>query len=237
MSHLLEIKNLKVNYGGAQILHGINLHIDKEECVAILGPNGAGKTTLLRAITNLAPVGGDIIFDGKSLTKVEPYKIPSLGIIHCLENRRLFPEFSVKENLMIGAYLRNDKEGIERDIETCFEIFPVLKERFNQMAQTMSGGEQQMIAISRSIMGAPKLLMLDEPSIGLAQIVKEKIFEGIKKIKKTGVTILIVEQDSVMAMGIADRIYILEGGNISKGGDAKEVMSDNHVRDAYLGVG
>lgn len=236
MLQLLEIKNLKVNYGGAQILHGVNMQINTGECVAILGPNGAGKTTLLRAISNLAPVEGDIRFMGENISHIDAHKIPGLGIVHCPENRRLFPEFTVQENLMMGAFLRKDKDGIKKDIELCYEIFPVLKERARQMAQTMSGGEQQMIAISRAIMGGPKLLMLDEPSIGLAQIVKEKIFDGIKKIKKMNVTILIVEQDSVMAMGVADRIYILEGGNITKEGTTEELMKDNHVRDAYLGV-
>lgn len=236
MSSLLEIKNLKVSYGGAQILHGINLEVRNKECVAVLGPNGAGKTTLLRAISGLAPTSGQIIFDGTDILGVEAYKIPEYGIVHCPENRKLFPEFSVLENLMMGAYLRKDKDGINRDMELCFKIFPVLKERLKQMAQTMSGGEQQMIAIARAIMGNPRLLMLDEPSIGLAQIVKEKIFDGIDEIKKMGKTILIVEQDSVMAMGVADRIYIIEGGNLTKSGTTEELKKDSYVRDAYLGV-
>jgi branched-chain amino acid transport system ATP-binding protein len=233
---LLNIKKLKVNYGGAQILHGIDLHVDEKECVAVLGPNGAGKTTLLRAISGLAPTQGEIIFNGNDIRGIETYKLPYNGIIHCPENRKLFPEFSVEENLMMGAFLRKDKEGIEKDLELCFKIFPVLKERYKQTAQTMSGGEQQMIAIARAIMGDPKLLMLDEPSIGLAQIVKEKIFEGIEEIKNTGVTILIVEQDSVMAMGVADRIYIIEGGNLTKSGTTDEIKKDSYVRDAYLGI-
>lgn len=233
---LLEIKKLKVRYGGAQILHGIDLHVNEKECVAVLGPNGAGKTTLLRAISNFAPTEGQILYENSDITNIEQHKMASIGIIHCPENRRLFPEFSVEENLLMGAYLRKDKEGIEKDLDLCFRIFPVLKERFKQMAQTMSGGEQQMIAIARAIMGRPKLLMLDEPSIGLAQIVKEKIFEGIEEIKNMGVTILIVEQDSVMAMGVADRIYIIEGGNLTKSGTTEELKKDSYVRDAYLGV-
>ncbi len=236
MSSLLNIKDLKVSYGGAQILHGINLEVRNKECVAVLGPNGAGKTTLLRAISGLAPTTGEILFDGTDILGIEAYKIPEYGIVHCPENRKLFPEFSVLENLMMGAYLRKDKEGIKQDMELCFKIFPVLKERLKQMAQTMSGGEQQMIAIARAIMGNPRLLMLDEPSIGLAQIVKEKIFDGIDEIKKMGKTILIVEQDSVMAMGVADRIYIIEGGNLTKSGTTEELKKDSYVRDAYLGV-
>jgi len=233
---LLETKNLKVNYGGAQILHGINMVVNEKECVAVLGPNGAGKTTLLRAISNLAPSSGEVLFEGENIMKIQPHKLPSIGIVHCPENRHLFPEFSVQENLLMGAYLRKDKEGIEQDMDLCFKIFPVLKERLKQTAQTMSGGEQQMIAIARAIMGKPRLLMLDEPSIGLAQIVKEKIFDGIEEIKNLGVTILIVEQDSVMAMGVADRIYIIEGGNLTKSGTTEEIKKDSYVRDAYLGV-
>lgn len=234
---LLEIKNLKVNYRGAQILHGIDMLVHEKECVAVLGPNGAGKTTLLRAISNLAPTTGQISFDDQDLTAFESYKIPPLGVIHCPENRRLFPEFTVEENLLMGAYLRKDKEGIQSDLEKCFDIFPILKKRLKQMAQTMSGGEQQMIAIARAIMGKPRLLMLDEPSIGLAQIVKEKVYEGISEIKKFGVTILVVEQDTVMAMEIADRIYIIEGGELVKSGTTEELKNDPHVRNAYLGVG
>jgi branched-chain amino acid transport system ATP-binding protein len=233
---LLKIEGLKVRYGGAQILHGINLHVDQKECVAVLGPNGAGKTTLLRAISNLAPTEGEIQFDTKDITEVEPYKMAEIGIIHCPENRRLFPEFSVKENLLMGAYLRRDKDGIQQDMELCYKIFPVLKVRTKQMAQTMSGGEQQMIAIARAIMGKPRLLMLDEPSLGLAQVIKERIFEGIEEIKNMGVTLLIVEQDAVMAMGVADRIYILEGGNLTLTGNKEEIRRNPHVKAAYLGV-
>jgi branched-chain amino acid transport system ATP-binding protein len=234
--HLLEIKDLKVSYGGAKILHGIDLHVDEKECVAVLGPNGAGKTTLLRAISNLAPTDGDIIFSGKHTMNVEPHKMASLGIVHCLENRRLFPEFSVRENILMGAYVRKDKEEIKKDLGLCYRIFPVLEEREKQLAQTMSGGEQQMISIARSIMGRPKLLMLDEPSLGLAQVAKESIFDGIEEIKNFGMTILIVEQDSVMAMGVADRIYLIEGGMLTKSGTTDEMKKDPYVKKAYLGI-
>ena len=233
---LLEIKDLKVRYGGAHILHGIDLHVEEKECVAVLGPNGAGKTTLLRAVSNLAPIKGEILFEVNDITHVEPFNMAGIDIIHCPENRRLFPEFSVQENLFMGAYLRSDKQAIQHDINLCYRIFPVLKERVKQMAQTMSGGEQQMIAIARAIMGRPKLLMLDEPSLGLAQLIKENIFEGIEEIKDMGVTILIVEQDAVMAMGIADRIYVLEGGKLTQTGTTDEMRTNPHVKAAYLGM-
>lgn len=233
---LLKIEGLKIRYDGAQILHGINLHVDEKECVAVLGPNGAGKTTLLRAITNLAPTEGKIQFNIKDITDVETHKMAEIGIVLCPENRRLFPEFSVRENLLMGAYLRRDKEIIQQDMNLCYKIFPVLKARAKQMAQTMSGGEQQMIAIARAIMGRPKLLMLDEPSLGLAQVIKESIFEGIEEIKNMGVTILIVEQDAVMAMGVADRIYILEGGELTLTGSKDEIRRNPHVKAAYLGL-
>lgn len=234
--HLLEIKDLKVSYGGAKILHGIDLYVEEKECVAVLGPNGAGKTTLLRAISNLAPTDGDIIFSRKDITKVESYQMAVLGILHCLENRRLFPDFSVRDNILMGAYVRKDKEEIKKDLDLCYRIFPVLEERGKQLAQTMSGGEQQMISIARAIMGRPKLLMLDEPSLGLAQLVKESIFEGIEEIKNFGITILIVEQDSVMAMGVADRIYLIEGGKLTKSGSTDEMKRDPYVKKAYLGI-
>ncbi len=234
--HLLEINDLKVSYGGAKILHGIDLHVDEKECVAVLGPNGAGKTTLLRAVSNLAPAEGDIAFRGKDIINVEPHKMPVLGIVHCLENRRLFPDFSVRENILMGAYVRKDKEETVKDLELCYRIFPVLEEREKQLAQTMSGGEQQMISIARAIMGRPSLLMLDEPSLGLAQLVKENIFEGIEEIKNLGITILIVEQDSVMAMGVADRIYLIEGGELTKTGTTDEMKKDPYVKRAYLGI-
>ncbi len=233
---LLEIKNLKVRYGGAKILHGIDLHIAENECVAVLGPNGAGKTTLLRAISNLAPSEGEIIFGNQNLRSIEPHKIASIGIMHCAENRRLFPEFTVRENLLMGAYLRTDKEEIQRDLDLSYRIFPVLAERAKQMAQTMSGGEQQMIAVARAIMGKPKLLMLDEPSMGLAQIVKERVFKGIEEIKEMGMTIFIVEQDTVMAIGVSDRIYIIEGGKITKSGPTEDIQNDPHVKAYYLGL-
>jgi branched-chain amino acid transport system ATP-binding protein len=237
MEKVLNINNLQVAYGGAQILHGISLDICEKECVGVLGPNGAGKTTLLRAITGMAPVTkGTIEYYGQPITKSPAHSYIYKGIMHCLENRRLFGEFNVKDNLMMGAYSLNDKAKIEQNLEFCYEIFPVLKQRQTQIAQTMSGGEQQMLAIARGLMSSPKLILLDEPSVGLAQIVKEKIFEGITRIKKEGMTILLVEQDAVMAMGLSDRIFILEGGNVKLSGKKSEIKDNPYVKNIYLGV-
>jgi len=233
----LKVENLEVAYGGAKILHGVSLHVNPGESVAVLGPNGAGKTTLLRAITGMAPVtGGKVLFQDQEITGNKPYSFVYQGIMHCLENRRLFPEFTVKDNLLMGAFALKDKKEIQRNLEFTLEVFPRLKERINQIAQTMSGGEQQMLAIARGLMASPKLLLLDEPSVGLAQIVKEKIFEGINKVKKEGVTILLVEQDSVMAMGLSDRVYILESGKVVLEGTREEIEKNAYVKDIYLGV-
>lgn len=234
---MLKVDNLKVAYGGAQILHGVSLEVEKGECVGVLGPNGAGKTTLMRAITSMAPVvDGKVLYQGEDVTGWKPNAFVYRGLMHCLENRRLFKEFSVKDNLLMGAFCLKDKAEIEKNMEFCFEIFPVLKERTSQIVQTMSGGEQQMVSIARGLMASPKLLLLDEPSVGLAQIVKEKVFEGIGRIKKEGMTILLVEQDSVMAMGLADRVYILEGGNMVLNGTREEIEKNDYVKKIYMGV-
>ena len=233
----LKIENLHVAYGGAQILHGVDLEVKDGESVAVLGPNGAGKTTLLRAVTGLAPVvKGKVLYQDKDLTKLKPHRFVHEGVMHCLENRRLFPEFSVKDNLMMGAYSVKEKAKVQENLEMCLEIFPVLKERITQTVQTMSGGEQQMVSIARGLMSSPKLLLLDEPSVGLAQIIKEKIFEGIARIKKQGLTMLLVEQDTVMAMSLADRVYILEGGKIVLSGSREEIENNDYVKNIYMGV-
>lgn len=233
---ILEVDNLRVHYDSALILDGISLNVAERECVAVLGPNGAGKTTLLKAISRTTAMQGKVFFCGKDITVYPPHLLVKEGMIHCPEHRHLFPDFTVKENLEMGAFLRKDKAGIQEDMERCFKIFPRLKERLGQTARTMSGGEQQMVAIARSIMSKPKLLLLDEPSIGLAQIVKEQIFEGIAEIKSQGVTILLVEQDSNMALNIADRLYILEHGRVAAEGLPEELAKDTHIRDLYLGV-
>jgi branched-chain amino acid transport system ATP-binding protein len=233
---VLAVNNLSVRYDSALILEDISLFVEEKECVAVLGPNGAGKTTLLKAISRVAPVSGSISYLDEEISRYPAHELVKKGIVHCPEHRRLFPDFTVRENLAMGAFLRQDKAEIEADLERCYGIFPRLKERLNQMARTMSGGEQQMVAIARAIMARPRLLMLDEPSIGLAQIVKEQIFRGVAEIKQLGVTILLVEQDSNMALGIADRLYVLEHGRVAAEGSPAELSRDTHIRDLYLGL-
>lgn len=233
---LLEIDNLAVRYDSALILDDVSLHVEERECVAVLGPNGAGKTTLLKGISRTAPAMGSVRFKGEDISRYPAHELVKKGIVHCPEHRHLFPDFTVMENLEMGAFLRKDKVHVKEDLERCFTIFPRLKERTHQLARTMSGGEQQMVAIARSIMSNPKLLILDEPSIGLAQIVKEQIFQGVAEIKQLGVTILLVEQDSNMALSLADRLYILEHGKIAAEGSPAELSQNTHIRDLYLGV-
>lgn len=233
---VLEIRDLSVRYDSALILDGISLSVEEKECVAVLGPNGAGKTTLLKAISRVAPSTGSIMYQGEEISRYPAHELVKKGIIHCPEHRRLFPDFTVQENLSMGAFLRKDKAEIALDFERCYTIFPRLKERLSQLARTMSGGEQQMVAIARAIMARPQLLMLDEPSIGLAQIVKEQIFQGVAEIKQLGVTILLVEQDSNMALGIADRLYVLEHGRVAAEGTSAELSRNTHIRDLYLGM-
>lgn len=244
---MLEVKDLTVHYDGALILNGVNLRVEDKEFVAVVGPNGAGKTTLLRAVsgllteiqpgTNERPrVSGTITFDGKRIDKLKAYHIVKKGIIHCPERRRPFPEMTVEENLRIGAYLRKDKEGIKKDRDWVNELFPVLKEREDQMAGTLSGGEQQMLAIGRAIMSKPKLLLIDEPSMGLAPIIKDSVFERIKEIQRSGVTILLVEQDVSIAFDAANRIYVIAHGRIAAEGTREKLMKDTDVREIYLGI-
>lgn len=244
---MLEVKNLSVHYNGALVLDGISVRVEDGEFVAVVGPNGAGKTTLLRAISGLLherPAGarehphmsGTIRFDGKRIDKLKAYHIVKRGIIHSPERRRPFFEMNVRENVEIGAYLRKDKGRIAKDLEWVYGLFPVLKERGKQMAGTLSGGEQQMLAIARAIMGKPKLLLIDEPSLGLAPIVKDNVFERIKEIQRSGVTILLVEQDVSAALDIADRIYVIAHGRIAAEGTKEELMKDTDVREIYLGL-
>jgi len=234
---LLEVKDLTVYYDGALALNGVSLRVEDRTFVSVVGPNGAGKTTLLRAISGLEePDSGTITFDGERVDKLPAYKIVKKGIIQCPERRRPFPEMSVLENLKMGAYLRKDKGEIAKDLETCFELFPVLKERSHQEARTLSGGEQQMLAIARALMCKPKLLLIDEPSLGLAPILKDKMFDAIKKIQLSGVTVLLVEQDVSVAMGLSDRIYVLAHGRIATEGTREELMKDRDVREIYLGI-
>ncbi len=244
---MLEVKDLTVHYDGAMALNGVNLKVADGEFVGVVGPNGAGKTTLLRAIsgvlTEVAPgkrerpsLSGTITFDGKSIDELKAWDIVKMGVIHCPERRRPFSEMSTLENLMMGAYLRKDKEGVKKDLEWVYELFPVLRERANQMSQTLSGGEQQMLAIARALMSKPKLLAIDEPSLGLAPVLKENMIERIKEIWRSGVTILLVEQDVSITLATAQRIYILAHGRIAAEGTREELMKDRDVREIYLGL-
>lgn len=233
---MLDVEDLTVYYDGALALNGVSLKVEDKKFVSVVGPNGAGKTTLLRAISGLAePDSGTITFDGERIDRLPAHRIVKKGIVHCPERRRPFPEMSVLENLEMGAYLRKDKE-IAKEMEKCFQLFPVLKERSDQEAGTLSGGEQQMLAIARALMSRPKLLLIDEPSLGLAPILKNKMFETIKKIQLSGVTVLLVEQDVSLAMDISDKIYVLAHGRIATEGTREQLMKDRDVREIYLGV-
>ncbi len=234
---LLKVEGLTVYYGKAIALNNVSLHIDKGELVALIGPNGAGKTTLLKTISGLVkPTEGQVIFNGKDLTGMKPNKIAKYGLAHCPEHRRLAPDMTVLENLELGAYLRRDKDGIKEDLEYVFQLFPVLKERCNQKAGTMSGGEQQMLAIGRSLMARPQLLLLDEPLLGLSPIMKGRILSAIKTIRSRGVTTFLVEQDARSALKIVDRVYVLENGAIVMEGSPNALSSEEHIRTFYLGT-
>lgn len=233
---MLEIKDLEVYYGMIQALKGISFEVNEGEVIALIGANGAGKTTTLHAVTGLLPVkAGEIIFDGKNVTKTPGHKIVSMGMAHVPEGRRVFAELSVYQNLKMGAYTRKDKEEIARSLEMVYKRFPRLKERKNQMAGTLSGGEQQMLAMGRALMSQPKIILMDEPSMGLSPIFVNEIFDIIKEVSAAGTTVLLVEQNAKKALSIADRAYVLETGRITLQGDAKELMNDESVRKAYLG--
>ncbi len=233
---MLELKGVDVYYGKLYILKGINITVKEGEIVTIIGANGAGKTTTLRTISGLVhPKKGSIYYNGKDITRESSDSIVKMGISHCPEGRQLFPYMTVRENLLLGAYLRNDTDAIREDMEWVFSIFPILAERQKQVAGTLSGGEQEMLAIGRALMSRPKLLMLDEPSLGLAPIVVDKIFDVIKELNGRGVTILLVEQNANMALEIAHRGYVMETGKISLQGSARELFEDEAVKRAYLG--
>lgn len=235
-SSLLTIENLEVFYGSIQALKGISFSVNTGEIVSLIGANGAGKTTTLRAISGLVPNKGQISFAGQNLNVVPTFKRVSLGLAQSPEGRGVFPQMSIYENLEMGAYSRTDKVQIKTDMEMCFELFPRLKERLSQMAGTLSGGEQQMLAISRALMCKPKMLLLDEPSLGLAPLVVAQIFEIIKKLNKEGMTILLVEQNARMALKISHRAYVLETGRIVMQDSAESLLNNDEVRKAYLGI-
>ena len=233
---LLEVKNLVVSYGAIKALRGISFSVEQGEVISLIGSNGAGKTTTLHSISNLIKKNsGSIFFEGTDITNLSADKIVKMGLIQVPEGRRVFVNLSVKENLEMGAYLRKDKEQIKKDMEWGYELFPRLKERLSQLAGTLSGGEQQMLAMARALMSKPKLLLLDEPSMGLAPILVDEIFEIIKKISSAGTTILLVEQNAYKALSIANRAYILETGEITKDGKASDLITDKAVISAYLG--
>ncbi len=236
MSVLLEVSNLKVAYGKILAVKGISLTVNKGEIVTLIGSNGAGKSTTLRTISGLLhPKSGEISFKGEKISGREGHEIVAKGICQSPEGRRIFPKMTVAENLDLGAYLRNDKEGIASDQENVLVLFPRLRERLFQRAGTLSGGEQQMLAVARAMMGRPELLLLDEPSMGLAPVLVELIFETISKIREMGTTILLVEQNALAALDVADRAYVLESGLIKMSGDAKELLRNDEVAKAYLG--
>lgn len=230
------IKNLNVFYGVIHALKDVSLHVNEGEIVTLIGSNGAGKTSTLRAISSLVKIkSGEIIFDDKNITGIKAQEIVKRGISHVPEGRRIFPDMSVAENLSMGAFLRRDKEGIKSDIDMIYRRFPILKERAKQLGGTLSGGEQQMLTMGRALMARPKLLLMDEPSMGLAPIYVQEIFSIIQSINEAGTTILLVEQNANMALQVAHRAYILETGTIVKEGKASELLHSEKVREAYLG--
>ena len=232
---LLEVKDLHVYYGGIHALKGLSFNVTPGEIVSLIGANGAGKTTTLRAISGVLPYKGSILFKGESLAGRPAHKIVKLGMAHSPEGRGVFPNLTVLENLEMGAYIRSDKAAIAKDMDHCFELFPRLKERIKQLAGTLSGGEQQMLAMSRALMTKPDLLMLDEPSLGLAPLIVAQIFEIVKKVNREGVTILLVEQNARMALEISHRAYVVETGKITLAGSGHELLDDRRVIDSYLG--
>ncbi|MBD5128854.1 MAG: ABC transporter ATP-binding protein [Ruminococcaceae bacterium] len=233
---MLEIENLEVYYGAINAIKGISFNVEQGEIIALIGANGAGKTTILHTITGLvAAKHGSIKFNGKELTKTPAHKIVGMGMAHVPEGRRVFAQLSVYENLMLGAYTRKDKAEINESLERIYERFPRLKERLSQSAGTLSGGEQQMLAMGRALMSKPSIILMDEPSMGLSPLYVSEIFDIIQEINKSGTTVLLVEQNAKKALSIANRAYVLETGNIALSGDAHELMDNEQVKKAYLG--
>ncbi len=233
---LLEVKDLCVSYGAIKALLGVSFCVEQGEIITLIGSNGAGKTTTLHSISNIIKKqSGTILFDGEDITNIPADKIVAKHLIQVPEGRRIFANLSVYENLELGAYLRSDKKKIRSDMERVFELFPRLKERIRQNAGTLSGGEQQMLAMGRALMAEPRLLLLDEPSMGLAPILVDEIFSIVKRINEDGTTVLLVEQNAFRALSIADRAYVLETGEVTKSGNARDLMFDDAVKSAYLG--
>ena len=236
MNILLKVTGLKVAYGGIQAVKGVDFEVREGELVSLIGSNGAGKTTTMKAITGILPINdGDIEYMGKSIRGQGPWDLVTQGLAMVPEGRGVFARMTIVENLQMGAYIRKDKADIQADIEKVFGIFPRLKERADQLAGTLSGGEQQMLAMGRGLMSRPKVLLLDEPSMGLSPMMVDKIFEVVREVSAQGVTVLLVEQNASRALAIADRGYVMDSGLITMSGDAKEMLNDPKVRAAYLG--
>ncbi|MCQ4773109.1 ABC transporter ATP-binding protein [Lacrimispora saccharolytica] len=233
---MLEVKDLQVYYGMIHAIKGVSFHVNEGEIIALIGANGAGKTTILHTITGLlTPKGGQVMFEGKDITKMPAHKIVELGMAHVPEGRRVFAQLSVYQNLKMGAYTRSDKNEIEESLEMVYKRFPRLEERKNQMAGTLSGGEQQMLAMGRALMSKPRIILMDEPSMGLSPILVNEIFDIIQSVSASGTTVLLVEQNAKKALAIADRAYVLETGKISLDGNAKDLLNDDSIKKAYLG--
>ncbi|MCX4802259.1 ABC transporter ATP-binding protein [Streptomyces sp. NBC_01214] len=236
MTALLKVEDLKVAYGKIEAVKGISFEVNEGEIVCLVGTNGAGKTTTLRTLSGLIkPKSGSITFDGQPLAAVPAHKIVSLGLAHSPEGRHIFPRLTIAENLQLGAFLRTDKEGIEQDVQRAYEMFPILGERRKQAAGTLSGGEQQMLAMGRALMSRPKLLMLDEPSMGLSPLMMQKIMATIKDLKASGMTILLVEQNAQAALSLSDSAHVMEIGKIVLSGTGRDLLHNEDVRKAYLG--
>jgi len=234
---MLDIENVSAAYGMVQILRDVSFHVEEKEIISIIGPNGAGKTTLVKTIMGLLhPKNGAIRFKGENIEKLPPYEIVKKGLILIPEGRDIFPRMTVEENLKLGAYTANGKSNVKEAKEKVYQIFPVLKKKEKALAQTLSGGEQQMLVICRSLMSNPQLLILDEPSLGLAPIIVEKVLDTVRKINEEGVTILLVEQNIRDSLDIADRGYVLEQGNIILEGKSKELLCNNHIKQVYMGL-
>ncbi|GGZ65904.1 ABC transporter ATP-binding protein [Streptomyces subrutilus] len=236
MTALLKVEDLKVAYGKIEAVKGISFEVNEGEIVCLVGTNGAGKTTTLRTLSGLLkPSAGSVTFDGKPLANVPAHKIVAMKLAHSPEGRHIFPRLTITENLQLGAFLRTDKEGIEKDIQRAYDLFPILGERRKQAAGTLSGGEQQMLAMGRALMCQPKLLMLDEPSMGLSPLMMQKIMATITELKATGTTILLVEQNAQAALSLADQAHVMEIGRIVLSGTGQELLHNEDVRKAYLG--
>ena len=234
---MLNVENIKLGYNNIPVIHDVSFHVEKGEVVSLIGGNGNGKSTILKGLSGIMhPASGKIIFNDQDITMAEAHKIVALGVSHVPEGRRLFPHLSVYKNLLLGAYLMSDKKTIASRLEYVYSIFPILKDRSQQKANTLSGGEQQMVAIGRGLMSKPKLLMLDEPSWGIAPKLVEKIFEVIQEIRKDGVTILLVEQDVQEALDISDRAYVIQTGGVLLEGTGKQLLSSELIQKSFLGL-